>query len=42
MNITEYIRFHEELNAMPFPMVYRAIEILMSEGLITDSQERTA
>lgn len=36
MNITQFIKSHEELNELPFLVVFRTIQILREKGLLKE------
>lgn len=39
MNITKFINSHNELNELPFLVVYRTIQILQSMGVVKFTEE---
>ena len=36
MNITQFIKSHEELNELPFLVVFRTIQVLREKGLLKE------
>ena len=36
MNITNFIKSHEELNTLPFLVVFRTIQVLQKKGLLKE------
>lgn len=34
MNITQFIKSHEELNELPFLVVFRTMQVLREKGLL--------
>lgn len=36
MNITQFIKSHEELNELPFLVVFRTMQILREKGLLKE------
>ena len=36
MNITQFIKSHEELNELPFLVVFRTMQVLREKGLLKE------
>ena len=39
MNITQFIKSHEELNELPFLVVFRTMQVLREKGLLKDFED---
>jgi hypothetical protein len=39
MNITQFIKSHEELNELPFLVVFRTMQVLCEKGLLKEFKD---